>query len=129
MIMEVVDLHYGKLLLNIIYPIHISESVLLTFRIIMSINLMKRLYVHNTFLEILSESGTIGFLLYSAFLFILIFKLAQHTLFREKPYLLLTMIAFLFQMMSLSLIINEAFFLFLAVVVKYISIYKKEGER
>ena len=27
--------------LNIIYPIHISESVLLTFRIIMSINLMK----------------------------------------------------------------------------------------
>ncbi|HDR8473419.1 TPA: O-antigen ligase family protein, partial [Bacillus cereus] len=88
----------------------------------------EKLYVHNTFLEILSESGTIGFLLYSAFLFILIFKLAQHTLFREKPYLLLTMIAFLFQMMSLSLIINEAFFLFLAVVVKYISIYEGRGK-
>ncbi|CDN34985.1 O-antigen ligase family protein [Bacillus thuringiensis] len=88
----------------------------------------EKLYVHNTFLEILSESGTIGFLLYSAFLFILMFKLAQHTLFREKPYLLLTMIAFLFQMMSLSLIINEAFFLFLAVVVKYISIYEGRGK-
>lgn len=87
----------------------------------------EKLYVHNTFLEILSESGTIGFLLYSAFLFILLFKLTQYNLFREKPYLLLTMIAFLFQMISLSLIINEAFFLFLAVVVKYISIYERRG--
>ncbi|PEC87223.1 polysaccharide polymerase [Bacillus cereus] len=88
----------------------------------------EKLYVHNTFLEILSESGTIGFLLYSAFLIILMFKLTQYTLFREKPYLLLTMIAFLFQMMSLSLIINEAFFLFLAMVVKYISIYEGRGK-
>ena len=88
----------------------------------------EKLYVHNTFLEILSESGTIGFLLYSAFLIILMFKLTQYTLFREKPYLLLTMVAFLFQMMSLSLIINEAFFLFLAVVVKYISIYEGRGK-
>ncbi|WP_070168608.1 O-antigen ligase family protein, partial [Bacillus wiedmannii] len=88
----------------------------------------EKLYVHNTFLEILSESGTIGFLLYSAFLCILMFKLTQYTLFREKPYLLLTMIAFLFQMMSLSLIINEAFFLFLAMVVKYISIYEGRGK-
>ncbi|MFP3410367.1 O-antigen ligase family protein [Bacillus sp. SIMBA_074] len=87
----------------------------------------EKLYVHNTFLEILSESGTIGFLLYSAFLLILMFKLTQYNLFREKPYLLLTMIAFLFQMISLSLIINEAFFLFLAVVVKYISIYERRG--
>ncbi|HDR7914039.1 TPA: O-antigen ligase family protein [Bacillus wiedmannii] len=88
----------------------------------------EKLYVHNTFLEILSESGTIGFLLYSAFLCILMFKLTQYTLFREKPYLLLTMVAFLFQMMSLSLIINEAFFLFLAMVVKYISIYEGRGK-
>ncbi|AJG94751.1 O-antigen ligase family protein [Bacillus cereus group sp. BceL035] len=88
----------------------------------------EKLYVHNTFLEILSESGTIGFLLYSAFLIILMFKLTQYTLFREKPYLLLTMVAFLFQMVSLSLIINEAFFLFLAIVVKYISIYEGRGK-
>ncbi|ENJ6134697.1 O-antigen ligase family protein [Bacillus cereus] len=88
----------------------------------------EKLYVHNTFLEILSESGTIGFLLYSAFLFVLMFKLTQYTLFHEKPYLLLTMVAFLFQMMSLSLIINEAFFLFLAIVVKYISIYEGRGK-
>ncbi|ALQ67319.1 O-antigen ligase family protein [Bacillus thuringiensis] len=88
----------------------------------------EKLYVHNTFLEILSESGTIGFLLYSVFLIILMFKLTQYTLFREKPYLLLTMIAFLFQMMSLSLIINEAFILFLAMVVKYISIYEGRGK-
>ncbi|OOR05101.1 polysaccharide polymerase [Bacillus cereus] len=86
-----------------------------------------KLYVHNTFLEILSESGIIGFLLYGAFLCILMVKLTKYNLFREKPYLLLTMIAFLFQMMSLSLIINEAFFLFLAVVVKYISIYEGRG--
>ena len=41
MIMEVEDLYYGKLLLNIMYPIHISELVRLIFRIIMSFNLMK----------------------------------------------------------------------------------------
>ena len=72
----------------------------------------EKLYVHNTFLEILSESGTIGFLLYSAFLCILMVKLTKYNLFCEKPYLLLTMIAFLFQMMSLSLIINEVSFYF-----------------
>ena len=88
----------------------------------------EKLYVHNTFLEILSESGTIGFLLYCAFLCLLMVKLTKWGLFSEKPYLLLTMIAFLFQMMSLSLIINEAFFLFLAVVVKYISIYEGRGK-
>ncbi|HHT7188952.1 TPA: O-antigen ligase family protein [Bacillus cereus] len=88
----------------------------------------EKLYVHNTFLEILSESGTIGFLLYSAFLLILMVKLTKYNLFREKPYLLLTMITFLFQMMSLSLIINEAFFLFLAIVVKYIFIYEGRGK-
>ncbi|QWU44441.1 O-antigen ligase [Bacillus sp. NP247] len=87
----------------------------------------EKLYVHNTFLEILSESGTIGFLLYSAFLCILMVKLTKYNLFCEKPYLLLTMIAFLFQMMSLSLIINEAFFLFLAVAVRYISTYEGRG--
>ncbi|MEH7460134.1 polysaccharide polymerase, partial [Bacillus sp. JJ1127] len=88
----------------------------------------EKLYVHNTFLEILSESGTIGFLLYVTFLCALLVKLTKYSLFREKPYLLLTMIAFLFQMMSLSLIINEAFFLFLAIVVKYISICEERGK-
>ncbi len=100
----------GSDFLNIIYLIHISESVRLIFSNYYEFQFNEKLYVHNTFLEILSESGTIGFLLYSAFLFVLMFKLTQYTLFREKPYLLLTMVAFLFQMMSLSLIINEAFF-------------------
>ncbi|MFC8563590.1 polysaccharide polymerase, partial [Peribacillus frigoritolerans] len=84
------------------------------------------LYVHNTYLEVLVESGIIGFLFYLSFLLMLIITLFKTKLYKEKPFIVLTLFAFLIQMMSLSLMINEAFFSFLALTLKYISVYEKK---
>ncbi|MCT4478526.1 O-antigen ligase family protein [Peribacillus frigoritolerans] len=86
----------------------------------------EKLYVHNTYLEVLVESGIIGFLFYLSFLLMLIITLFKTKLHKEKPFIVLTLFAFLIQMMSLSLMINEAFFSFLALTLKYISVYEKK---
>ncbi|KMY52402.1 O-antigen ligase family protein [Peribacillus loiseleuriae] len=86
----------------------------------------EKLFVHNTFLEVLVESGIIGFLLYFSFLLMLIITFIKTKLHKEKPYMVLTLFAFLLQMVSLSLMINEAFFFFLALAFKYISIYERK---
>ncbi|MGX2960664.1 O-antigen ligase family protein [Peribacillus sp. JNUCC 23] len=86
----------------------------------------EKLFVHNTFLEVLVESGIIGFLLYFSFLIMLLITFIRTKLHKEKPYIVLTLFAFLLQMVSLSLIINEAFFFFLALAFKYISIYERK---
>ncbi|MFK2826713.1 O-antigen ligase family protein [Bacillus sp. B190/17] len=74
------------------------------------------LYTHNTFLQILSESGLLGFSLYFTFLLLVVIQLMNRRLMKEKPYLFLSFIAFFLQIMSLSLIINEVFFLYLAIL-------------
>ncbi|MGF9965820.1 O-antigen ligase family protein [Bacillus rhizoplanae] len=89
----------------------------------------KKLYVHNTLLEILSESGIFGFLSYVAFLTLLLVTIVTKRLHHKQIYLLLTLFAFILQMMSLSLIINEAFFLFLAITLKYILDSESEVEK
>lgn len=89
----------------------------------------KKLYVHNTLLEILSESGIFGFLSYVAFLILFLVTIVTKRLHNKQIYLLLTLIAFILQMMSLSLIINEAFFLFLAITLKYILDSESEVEK
>jgi len=87
----------------------------------------KKIYVHNTYLEILVESGIIGFLLYSTFLLLLVIILFKTKIHKEKPFIVLTLFAFLLQIFSLSLIINEAFFCFLAIALKYITEFEKKG--
>ena len=77
-------------------------------------------FVHNTFLEILSESGVIGFSMYALFLFFVCYQLLENNLTYKKPYLFLTFILFLVQMTSLTFFINEVFFLYLAIVATYI---------
>ncbi|MCP3739491.1 O-antigen ligase family protein [Rossellomorea sp. BNER] len=86
----------------------------------------EHLYVHNTYLEILAESGITGFLMYISFLLALFIKLIRHKLYKLKTFVPLTLIAFAFQMLSLSLIINEAFFLFLAIAFKYLHEYERK---
>jgi len=86
----------------------------------------KKLYVHNTYLEILVESGIIGFLFYFSFLLMLIITFVKTKLYIEKPFIILTLFSFLLQMVSLSLVVNEAFFLFLAIAFKYISVYERK---
>lgn len=87
-----------------------------------------KLYVHNTYLEVLVESGIIGFIFYLSFLLMLIISLVKARLHVKKLYIVLTLSAFLLQMVSLSLMINEAFFVFLALALKYISVFERNGD-
>ncbi|MGG1364482.1 O-antigen ligase family protein [Priestia megaterium] len=84
------------------------------------------LYVHNTFLEILSETGMIGFCLYFSFLLLVLLQLLKQKIHKQEPYLFLTFIGFLLQMMSLSLIVNELFFLYLALLSGYLRNHQSE---
>lgn len=76
----------------------------------------ENIQVHNMFLDILSESGIVGFLLFVVFIITLGVALVRHPMFKSNSYLALALVAIVFQMMSLSLIINEMIFMYLAVV-------------
>ncbi|WP_282173958.1 O-antigen ligase family protein [Cytobacillus firmus] len=77
-------------------------------------------YMHNTFLEVLTESGLLGFILY-----LLLFAAIFYTFYKnlnksiDTRYLIFTLISMMILMSSLSLIVNESFFLFLAIVWRY----------
>ncbi|GGB41514.1 O-antigen ligase family protein [Fictibacillus barbaricus] len=91
------------------------------------------LQVHNTFLEILSETGIIGAFGFLAFLFLTIYQLFQHKVYKKKPYLFLAFFGFLLQMVSLSIIINDLFFMYLAILSVYFhqeekAVLKEQGE-
>jgi O-antigen ligase len=77
------------------------------------------LQVHNTFLEVLSETGAIGFFSFTLFLALTIFQLFQHQVHQKKPYLFLAFFGFLLQMLSLSVMVNELLFLYLAILSAY----------
>lgn len=79
------------------------------------------LYTHNTFFEILSESGLIGMSFFCIFITTLIVQNFKSNLFRKKPFLFLTLIGFLLQMFSLSIVVNDMFFLYLAILSAYLT--------
>ncbi|MGA4461241.1 O-antigen ligase family protein [Bacillus bombysepticus] len=77
-------------------------------------------YMHNTFLEVLTESGMVGFILYSLFflsLFRMFYKNRKQK--HSTNYLFFTLCSMGVMMSSLSLISNENFFLFLAFCWRY----------
>ncbi|MFB5662649.1 O-antigen ligase family protein [Alteribacillus sp. HJP-4] len=76
--------------------------------------------VHNTFLDVLSESGLIGIFFYLLFIALVFVQLLQGRVHRTKPYLFLTFIGFLLQMGSLTIIINDMFFMFIAIAAHYL---------
>lgn len=78
------------------------------------------LSVHNTFLDIISESGLPGIFLYLLFILLLFYQLVQKKVYKDRPYLFLTFIGLLLQMAFLSVIINDMFFLYLALVSTYL---------
>ncbi|KLA35602.1 hypothetical protein B4080_5868 [Bacillus cereus] len=83
-------------------------------------------YMHNTFLEVLTESGMVGFVLYSLFflgLFGMFYKNRKQK--HSTNYLFFTLCSMGVMMSSLSLITNENFFLFLAVCWRYFYENKK----
>lgn len=78
------------------------------------------LTVHNTFLDILSESGLLGFSFYLAFILLVFLKLIKENVHHHKPYLFLTYIGYVLQMVSLSVIINDMFFMYIAILSTYL---------
>lgn len=78
------------------------------------------LTAHNTFLDILSESGILGFFFYVSFVLLVIFQLIESRIYKQKPYLFLTFIGFVFQMSFLSIIINDILFMYLAILSVYL---------
>jgi O-antigen ligase len=86
-----------------------------------------QLVVHNTFLEILTESGLIGLLIYILFVFTVLFQIFKANFHRKHPFLFLTFLGFIFQMMFLSLIFNDMFLLFLAILSTYCSYERENG--
>lgn len=77
-------------------------------------------YAHNTFLEVLAESGVIGISLFLVMLAFIFAKLQTGKIYRNAPYLYLAYFGILIQIFFLSSIPNEMFFLFLAVLYPYI---------
>ncbi|MCY8232281.1 O-antigen ligase family protein [Priestia endophytica] len=78
-------------------------------------------YMHNTFLEVLTESGLIGLTLY-----LIIFLLLAIDLYKGRKkgpdirYLFFTLCSMIVLLSSLSMIINEVFFLFIALIWRYL---------
>lgn len=86
----------------------------------------EKLYVHNTFLEVLTETGVIGSFFYILFLLTVLKQTMKRSMLQKYPYLFLAFTGFLLQMLSLSLILNEAFFLYLAVLASCIRLTSQE---
>lgn len=79
-------------------------------------------YMHNTYLEVLTESGIIGFVLFFVFWFLLfkkiIFNVRKD---KTKHFLLPSLISISVLLMSLSLIANVFLFLYFTVFWRYLS--------
>lgn len=87
-------------------------------------------YPHNTYLEILVESGIIGFTLYLAFFMILIYKLYELQKVRpETRFLFLTVLSIMIIMATLSTAASEFLFLFFALSFRYIIENEKRWKR
>jgi O-antigen ligase len=88
------------------------------------------LTAHNTYLDILAESGLVGFISYSLFILLVFIKIIQMNIHRKNPYLFLTFLGFVLQMGFLSVIINDIFFLYLAILSAYLHhLYANERDR
>lgn len=81
-------------------------------------------YVHNTVLEVLSESGVVGFSSFIVFwLFVFSHTLKLYRLNKQTKFILITFIAMFFQMIFLSILYNEVFYLALALLSRYTAEY------
>jgi O-antigen ligase len=78
------------------------------------------LEVHNTFLDILTESGLLGMACFCFFIILVLVQLFKSNTVRDKPYLILTFFGLILQMAFLSVIINDMFFMYLAILTTYL---------
>ncbi|MBC1605868.1 O-antigen ligase family protein [Paenilisteria rocourtiae] len=86
----------------------------------------KAIFMHNSFLEILVETGIVGMILYAVAIIAILWTLVQAAIEdREQWWLVITLIGYLSMMTSLSLVLNEIFFFFFALVAR--SLKEKEA--
>ena len=76
--------------------------------------------VHNTFLEILADSGLLGITSFCLFLLIVFIQIFRSNIPKNNPYLLLAFLGMILQMAFLSIIINDMFFMFMAILSAYL---------
>ncbi|KMJ58743.1 polysaccharide polymerase [Bacillus sp. LL01] len=84
------------------------------------------LTVHNTFLDILSESGLVGISFFLVFIYLVFIQLWRFNVHRVKQYLFLAYIGFVLQMMFLSVIINDMFFMYIAILSTFLHSIQRE---
>ena len=83
-------------------------------------------YIHNTYLEILSELGIVGFITYFSFCIMLLYTSLK--LIKHKVYFFLPVFVALFvQMFFLSVEYNEMFYLCVVLLYRYAKEYKING--
>ncbi|WP_100618259.1 O-antigen ligase family protein [Bacillus cereus] len=79
-----------------------------------------QMYVHNTFLEVLSETGILGTFFYVLSILVLLFKSIIIVIKNKKAaFLFLTLVGYLSMMFTLSLVLSEIFICFLVIFFRY----------
>ncbi|WP_134703810.1 O-antigen ligase [Ammoniphilus sp. YIM 78166] len=91
-----------------------------------AINYGNSVYIHNTMLEVLSEAGLMGFSVFILlWILILIFCIRIFKYNKATKFLLATFVATFIQMLSLSILLNEVFYLMLLLLYRYSIEYTK----
>ncbi|HHQ2480332.1 TPA: O-antigen ligase family protein [Bacillus cereus] len=79
-----------------------------------------QMYVHNTFLEVLSETGILGTCFYALSILLLLFKsICLKIKNKKSTFLFLTLVGYLSMMFTLSLVLSEIFIFLLALFFRY----------
>jgi O-antigen ligase len=83
-------------------------------------NYMRSVYVHNSLIEVLVETGIVGISLYMIFWFLLL-RTANILSKKQKKtkYLLVTLLAIFLQMNTLSILYNEGFYFVIILLFRY----------
>ena len=85
-------------------------------------------YIHNTFLQVLAETGIVGFAFYIIYILLIYLESKKIDVFNKNNFFRSITICFLFQMFLLSILLQESFFTYLALLkVTYDYTYKKEN--
>ena len=78
-------------------------------------------HIHNTILEVLSETGMIGFLLYFIYLMQILFTSIKVYKKDNKNYIFVSIVICMYiQMFFLSILLQESFFAFLAILTRFL---------
>lgn len=83
-------------------------------------NYSRAVYVHNSLLEVLVETGIVGFIIYFVFwISLFIYSIRVKLIDQRATYIFTTLIAMFIQMNALSILYNEAFYFTVVILYRY----------